>query len=848
MKMKGKAISAEEIFPVAGLFKDIAVSVKGNLTIGWEVYFPAAYTISETTYDSMISSFSTAIRALSPWMVVHRMDTYLYEKWCPPSGRPKDFLTVAHDQHNYGRQYLEHRSFIFLTLSSRDIIMQPSSSVSIFGSPKTLKVPSGEVFADFIQKGHEFETIITSGKRIHMRRLGESDWFGTPGHHGVIGRTMMLGQSDAQWSDILPFPDSLKVFDKKALIYKIGSSNQLQEEVNSIRSNKDLEREGVNKMLTSLGAAIGQELECEHIVNQIYIVTDQEEERRRINDEQKKMIQFSSTMMSSDNVYNANKIEEFKIEENESRKLLVRSHVNVIAWAEGDRIRELPGKIRSAFSKMDVVTTRVEQDVPVIYNASLPCCASDILLRNTMTMELESALCLAPYESTIKDIPGGNFTLNDRITHKPVFLDTMAAAKAAGYIDDYNAVIIGPTGTGKSFLVNNYLHQVYQNGAQVSIIDEGKSYETQTLLVAEESGGKDGQYFSWSSDNRLSFNPFTGCESWLNDAGTLDMENPGLIAFQSNLMTIWQPEKVGWTADRRGLLTQFIKDFLLSYKKKTGSKTPIFQDFYEFLHKTVLPAMEKNSYDVKGNKWGLSRFDFVGFRTALGQYSLDGEYGYLLNDENPKDLFNSRWVTYELSAISGGDQKFYQIVLLNIIRMFDRKMREHENDFKVLALDEAWKHIANDTIGPYMGELWRTARKYSTSAMMITQNPEDLNSSVHVRDIIQNNSSIRMFLDVSEKVKVAEEIVEIMGLPPQDKDLLFSVGKGIDARYGIYKEVFFSEKNAPSMVLANEVSFKEATVFESEFKKKEPILKHCRELGSIRKGIEDLAERRSQRQ
>ena len=237
------------------------------------------------------------------------------------------------------------------------------------------------------------------------------------------------------------------------------------------------------------------------------------------------------------------------------------------------------------------------------------------------------------------------------------------------------------------------------------------------------------------------------------------MENPGLIAFQSNLMTIWQPEKVGWTADRRGLLTQFIKDFLLSYKKKPGSKTPIFQDFYEFLHKTVLPAMEKNDYDVKGNKWGLSRFDFVGFRTALGQYSIDGEYGYLLNDKNPKDLFNSRWVTYELSAISGGDQKFYQIVLLNIIRMFDRKMREHENDFKVLALDEAWKHIANDTIGPYMGELWRTARKYSTSAMMITQNPEDLNSSVYVRDIIQNNSSIRMFLDVSEKVKVAEDIV-----------------------------------------------------------------------------------------
>ena len=194
--------------------------------------------------------------------------------------------------------------------------------------------------------------------------------------------------------------------------------------------------------------------------------------------------------------------------------------------------------------------------------------------------------------------------------------------------------IIGPTGTGKSFLVNNYLHQVYQNGAQVSIIDEGKSYETQTLLVAEESGGKDGQYFSWSSDNRLSFNPFTGCESWLNDSGTLDMENPGLIAFQSNLMTIWQPEKVGWTADRRGLLTQFIKDFLLSYKKKPGSKTPIFQDFYEFLHKTVLPAMEKNDYDVKGNKWGLSRFDFVGFRTALGQYSIDGEYGYLLNDKH----------------------------------------------------------------------------------------------------------------------------------------------------------------------------------------------------------------------
>jgi type IV secretory pathway VirB4 component len=64
----------------------------------------------------------------------------------------------------------------------------------------------------------------------------------------------------------------------------------------------------------------------------------------------------------------------------------------------------------------------------------------------------------------------------DRFRNIPVRIDLQAAAYQAGLIDNYNAFILGGSGTGKSFFTNYFVRSCYDAGQTVFIIDVGDSY------------------------------------------------------------------------------------------------------------------------------------------------------------------------------------------------------------------------------------------------------------------------------------------------------------------------------------------------------------------------------------
>ena len=66
----------------------IIVSRRGELTLGWELSLPAAYSLSEQDYDSLILCYYEAVRRLPPWTVLHRQDVYLRDEW-HPDGAPR---------------------------------------------------------------------------------------------------------------------------------------------------------------------------------------------------------------------------------------------------------------------------------------------------------------------------------------------------------------------------------------------------------------------------------------------------------------------------------------------------------------------------------------------------------------------------------------------------------------------------------------------------------------------------------------------------------------------------------------------------------------------------------------
>ena len=81
---------------------------------------------------------------------------------------------------------------------------------------------------------------------------------------------------------------------------------------------------------------------------------------------------------------------------------------------------------------------------------------------------------------------------------------------------------------------------------------------------------------------------------------------------------------------------------------------------------------------------------------------------------------------------------------------------------KVMVIEEAWKAIANETMSGYLAGLWKTARKFQTSAVVVTQQVSDIMSSQVIRDTILQNSSVRILLDQSNNRNSFSQLQELL--------------------------------------------------------------------------------------
>lgn len=847
METGGKTIDVRRIYPLMGVFDGgVAVSKKGTMTVGWEVTWPVVYTCSETDYDAMVDRMASAIGILPPWSIVHRQDVYNYEEYHANPER-MSFLGGSYERHFEGRKYLVHRSYVFVTFGNKNLIDKRDRSSGLLGIGGGVEAPSEAEFSVFRTKCREFASVLSSSGIVSLRLLTEEDWLGNEDSVGIVQKYMMLGNDSPVMSDIACSGDSVCVYDKTAMMFVIGDSDDVPAEVSSV-SRVDKLSGQFNEVLLSYSAPIGCLLDCEHVVNQVIIVPPQDDLVHSLNMEVNKMI---AGYRSSDNRINSGEIQQFLDDKYQMGHLVVYSHTNVLAWGRGEKdCLDVYGKVSSALSSMGISSVYNNFNTPFLWYACIPGCAFEIGNRNWMTAEVKSALCLAPYETFDEGVMDGNLTICDRIRHKPVCVDTQKIAQKKGLIGGFNGMVIGATGTGKSFFTNLYARNCYDRGEAVFIIDIGDSYEGQCKVVFEESGGVDGQYLKWDLEHPFSFNPFVGWQQWLSPNGALDHSKPGVNFLMTILQTLWSPER-GWATDSIPVLSKMVEDFVSSLDTKRTT-LPTFTEFREYLWKEILPRIEyeppksiklktgkmrdvtdeerkedlrKHGYFLKDLLVTRKEFDIKSFLLALTPYVGTGAFSFLLNDEEPADLLSSRFAVFEVKALSDiKDEAFYSVCILCIMDAFDRKMRSDLKVFKTLIIEEAWKALANSTMGPYLAEVYKTARKSNAAAWVVTQQISDVMSSAIVRDTIMENSDIKILLDQSNNQNNFAPIENVMGLTDKDRNLILSINKVSSPYSPKAKEVFISIGGKQSGVYRTEVSSEEAYAFESAKDEKDEML------------------------
>lgn len=871
--MKGKELrDFIPLLPFADGDGDCVMSKRGDVTFGWRIYLPVAFTVNEAGYDSIIESFIQAYKLLPPWCVVHKQDIYKFDRY--KAKYKGEFLADSYERHFDGRKYLNGYCYLFLTFSSKSVIEMATRQSGYFGI-FTCKPPKEDMLRGWAGIASQFEAVLSNNALLDIEPLKAHDFvdIGENGEDvGIVPEYLKLFTDMPNLSYDLLFDDSFMQYGENVIkAWYVEDSDAYPSQVKSVCPVEAMTTAASDVFLSG-GSPFGYSLKIPHVVNRYIVTLPRKAVESELN--QKKRVMNSFSLYSAPCRVNAQELEQYLEDSARDSALTVKCFTDIIAWGKPSEMSDIRNRIVTAFSELDLTITEEMDSMPVLHYAGIPGAAAELGYDYYMTSEMNGFLCHGLWDGYDFGIRGGIVRVCDRKRMTPMHIDFQSAAREGRYVDNLNLVVIGPSGSGKSFLMNSLITNFYNSGQHTLVIDVGDSYELQFGVIREETGGKAGLYNSYDPDSPLSFNPFRGRSDWGKVDEDGDRVSSGMDYVMSLIQSMYEPSE-GWSKDMSSVLEKLINHFFrlwdegydetLSHnlqeafvnaqrkrakehdqpfdekKVRVGwlnplpeifddhSGDPVFDDFYRYVIMVAGPLIKDNNFILNGNRIRPDMIDVDKFGTAMEKFAIDGQYGFLLNAKEEKDYFSSPLICYEVDQIKD-NKDLFPLWILSIIHSFEEKMRRLDCP-KVIVIEEAWSAIAKPTMANFIVWLWRTARKFKTSAVVVTQSVADLTGNDIVKDAIIQNSSTRILLDQSKNVNKFEESAEMLALSPMDVSLVLSVNRSLDPAYGKYKEAFFAIGPSYSNVFAIEVSPEQAVAYESEKPQKRPTLELVKKNG-----------------
>ena len=198
-------------------------------------------------------------------------------------------------------------------------------------------------------------------------------------------------------------------------------------------------------------------------------------------------------------------------------------------------------------------------------------------------------------------------------------------------------------------------------------------------------------------------------------------------------------------------------------KRHLKVKSLSFNTYYEFALERIPQIVSEAGIDFEINE----------FASILEQFYRGGELESTLNSELDVNLFDERFIVFEIDKIKD-DPVLFPIVVLIIMDVFIQKMRIKKGR-KALIIEEAWKAIASPTMAEYIKYLYKTVRKFHGIAGVVTQELNDVIDSPIVKEAIINNSDVKILLDQSKFKDRYDQISSILGLTDVQKAQIFTI-------------------------------------------------------------------------
>ena len=392
--------------------------------------------------------------------------------------------------------------------------------------------------------------------------------------------------------------------------------------------------------------------------------------------------------------------------------------------------------------------------------------------------------------------------------------------------ENWNVLVVGSSGTGKSFTINQLLIKNLSQNPYVMIIDKSQSYKTLCRLAG-------GRYLNYDLDSKHHLNIFDYPLDEIKETdGEIDPDHiAGIIMYLGVVLANIKENRIEEAEELdKALLQEAVKE---TYRNCIGEgRVPLLSDLKE----TLLKKAEDKKVPAE--------FQYICRKQAevLKLYTGKGMYANLTDRESTVKADNS-FIVFDTSGISDNDKKAVGLAVFVISNYCLLKAKENKelNRLSQLAMDECW-YLAQYPAGlSFLLRIAKTARHLRLQPIFATQEIGEFFGVKGVEAILKNTSTKILLKLVGDDIDHAKGLLQLN--PAQvEKVMNLHLVKGVYSQAMIHQTLRQGIVN----IYPDELAYHIATTYGPEAAIRDRYLETyapdedpVQTLGAIAKWIED---------
>ena len=838
VQVTDKATDLADILPIQTITQNAIINGNGDITVGYRMLLPEVFTLSEKEADYIHERLEALLKMLPAGTVIHQQIFY-YTGEYNNQEYSNNALIAENNRHFDGKEILNSYTNLYLTFTNgkkNGKIRKSATNTSLL---RRLHYPFKQPYRDYERRMTDmeasllnFENGLASIQQFEIRKMNSKELNNAV--YDYINLSYDTPVEDATEKVVNPMAitrnGEMKIGQQYVSMHSLTIEGEHLHELSVPHTGKarsyggNIEIPDSIKSKCSMIYPVGLGLPFNHIVNVVIEITDPDAtvtaigaEKDALNyitnfyppaaEKQKEQGLFCEEITKFDyqTAYTS-----FNVVINDTDKTSLMRKIALVQ--QGFSFMNQSGCYTENAELCNLFFTNIPGNARANYRGFI----------NTT----KQAICYLQKEGMyMSDMKGHIY--NDRFG-TPVKINLWDYPT----LNNKNRIVIGPSGSGKSFWLNNYILQSYELGRDIMIIDIGGSYRSMIAL----NGGK---YFDSTEQKKFAFNPFL-CDRDKNgkylyidtsDAESADDQIKTIVAIISY---IWKAREQMMPAETAILRKSIIGFYDHVNNSSVGqSNERIFPDMKAY-RKYLQEVFRNRMSDFEKQKFEIEELILL-----LEPYT-DGELSFLLNAKENVDIVHDKLIAFDMEDAS--KKEYFPLVAIITLQMIVDKIKKRQGMMKELIIDEALDFLQDEKFGDFIAYLYRTFRKKEGSITLAAQNILFLkNMPSGIKDSIIINCATKIILDHSEHRQNLPEIQSVLSINDEEIYMIESL-----QRTDRWREFFIKMSN-DAFIFRNEVSDFAAVAFDSKQATVVRIKQLFKETGSTYTAINlYLEERRKQ--